>query len=75
MFSFREVIMNWLKDRANMVVSMTKLFGLVGMGSMTYNFIHGASVDFQGYGLAVGGMMSALALKYHVEGIKNDTTN
>ena len=67
--------MNWLKDRANLVVSLTKVFGIIGMASLTYNFIYLSSVDFQGYGLAVGGMMSALALKYHVEGIANGTAN
>lgn len=47
--------------------SFTKLAGACTVGVMLFNFVKVASVDFSGLGLAVGGVLAAMAAKYHVE--------
>ena len=64
-------MLNFLKNlftaRDNESFSLTKLFGLAGVTAMVFNFISTASVDFNGFGLGVAGLMAAMAAKYYVE--------
>lgn len=62
-----EIINHIFTARDGESYSLTKLFGITGVASLTYNFIHNASADFTGYGIAVTGVMAAMAAKYMVE--------
>lgn len=62
-----EVINHIFTGRDGESYSLTKIFGITGVASLTYNFINNASADFTGYGIAVTGVMAAMAVKYAVE--------
>lgn len=62
-----EIMNHLFTARDGVSYSLTKLAGICGVVAVTYNFIKLGSPDFQGYGIAVAGLMAALALKYAVE--------
>ena len=63
--------MNWLKNiltsRDNDTYSMSKFVALGTSGSMIYNFIAHHSMDFQGFGLGMSGIIATLAVKTYAE--------
>jgi hypothetical protein len=62
-----EILNHYATARDGVSYSLTKLAGVCGVVAVTYNFIKLGSPDFQGYGIAIAGLMAALALKYAVE--------
>jgi hypothetical protein len=62
-----EIMSHYATARNGVDYSLTKLAGVCGVAAVTYNFIKLGSPDFQGYGIAIAGLMAALALKYAVE--------
>lgn len=64
----KNILMNWLTARDNESFSLTKLIAIAGVTTMCYNFVINGSADFQGFGLALTGIIAAMAAKYHVEG-------
>jgi hypothetical protein len=62
-----EIFSHLFTARDGVSYSLTKLAGICGTVAVTYNFIKLGSPDFQGYGIAIAGLMAALALKYAVE--------
>ena len=62
-----EIITHLFTARDGVSYSLTKLAGIVGMAAVTVKFMQSESSDFQGYGIAVAGLMAALAIKYAVE--------
>ena len=62
-----EIFSHLFTARDGVSYSLTKLAGICGVVAVTYNFIKLGSPDFQGYGIAIAGLMAALALKYAVE--------
>lgn len=61
------IIKNWLTARDNESYSLTKLIAIAGVSTMCYNFVHSGSADFQGFGIALTGIIAAMAAKYHAE--------
>lgn len=59
---------NIFTARDNESFSLTKLFGIAGVTAMVHNFVATSSTDYSGFGIAISGLMAAMALKYHVEG-------
>ena len=62
-----EIIKNWFTARNGIDYSLTKILGTIAFLAMIVNFVWLRSVDFQGFGLGIAGMMTALAAKYYVE--------
>jgi len=67
MSKLTEIFTHLFTARNGVDYSLTKLFGITAASSLTYNFIHSASSDFTGYGIAMTGVMAAMAAKYMVE--------
>lgn len=63
----KNILINWLTARDNESYSLTKLIAIAGVSTMCYNFISSGSADFQGFGIALTGIIAAMAAKYHVE--------
>ncbi|MDD4913281.1 MAG: hypothetical protein PHP57_13390 [Sideroxydans sp.] len=63
----KQILINWLTARDNQSYSLTKLIAIAGVSTMCYNFVHTGSVDFQGFGIALTGIIAAMAVKYHTE--------
>lgn len=64
MFTFLKHIFT---ARDNESFSLTKLFGIAGVIAMVHNFIITSSTDFNGFGLGIAGMITAMAAKYWAE--------
>jgi hypothetical protein len=62
-----EILNHYATARDGISYSLTKAAGMCGVGAVTYNFVRSGSADYQGYGLAISGLMVALAIKYAVE--------
>ena len=62
-----KIIQNLLTARDNESFSMVKLIALATVVAMLINFLRVQSVDFTGLGIGVTGVISAMAVKYHVE--------
>ena len=62
-----EILNHYATARDGISYSLTKAAGVCGVVAVTYNFVKSGSADYQGYGIAVAGLMAALALKYAVE--------
>ena len=56
-------LINIFTSRDNVTYSMSKLAAIIGVAALTINFVKVDSIDFQGYGLALGGLIVALAAK------------
>jgi len=63
-----QIIKDWLTARNGVDFSLTKLFAIAAVVAMIFNFTYHGSMDFQGLGIAVAGIIATLAAKYHVEG-------
>ena len=62
------VLKDWLTSRNRVDFSLTKLISIATAIVMIVQFVRMGSVDFQGFGIAIGAIVAALAAKYHVEG-------
>lgn len=62
-----EIITHIFTARDGVSYSLSKLAGITGVVAVTYNFLKLNSPDFQGYGIAIAGLIAALAIKYAVE--------
>jgi hypothetical protein len=62
-----DYIKHILTARNGEAFSLTKIISIVTVITMLVNFIRVQSVDFTGLGIAVTGIIAALAAKYHVE--------
>lgn len=63
----KKYLSNILTAKDNATFSLTKLIGLSGFGSMVYEFIARASVDFIGFAGGVAAIIAALAAKHATE--------
>lgn len=55
-------------QRDNITFSMTKIIGIAGSSIMIAKFIESPSPDYQGFGIGISAVMTALAVKYYTEG-------
>jgi hypothetical protein len=62
-----EFLKNIFTARDNLSFSLSKLIGVGGSAAMIFNFLKSGSVDFQGFAIGLGALISALAVKYFVE--------
>ena len=62
-----KVLHDWFTARNGLDFSLTKLISIATAVVMMVQFIRIGSVDFQGFGIAIGAIVAALAAKYHVE--------
>ena len=58
---------NIMTARDNETFSLTKLMGSMAGVTMIAKFWQTPTPDYQGFGLAIAGIIAALAAKYHVE--------
>jgi len=56
-----------LSSRNGIDWSMTKLIGVVAAAAMVYKFVTTAIPDYSGFGMAITGIITALAIKYAVD--------
>lgn len=62
-----EPIKHWLTGRDNSTYSLSKIIVIFTVAAMLFNFIKTGSVDFQGLGIGVTGILAAMAAKFFVE--------
>lgn len=60
-------IKQWLTGRDNSTYSLSKIVVIATISAMLFNFIKTGSVDFQGLGIGVTGILGAMAAKFFVE--------
>jgi hypothetical protein len=64
-------VINFLKNiftaRDNETFSLSKVIAIGGAVAMIGEFLYKGSVDFQGLGIGLTGLIGSLAAKYYVE--------
>ena len=61
------ILKDWFTARNGVDFSLTKLISIATAIVMMVQFVRTGSIDFQGFGIAIGAIVAALAAKYHVE--------
>ncbi len=61
------VIKHWMTARDNLTWSFTKLLGMGAGITMIVKFWKTPTPDYQSFGIAITGIIAALAYKYSVE--------
>lgn len=63
----KEFLLNIFTSADNSTFSMSKLIGFTGTCAMIFEFIKVASVDFQGFGIALASLIGAFAVKSYTD--------